>query len=234
MNILICDDMREEADKLVKILRDCGGKFNVTAFYNAPAALLHIRSGAVVDCCFLDIVMPEMSGVALAEALRKDGFKGELVFLSTSREYGPESYAVKAFGYLLKPPTREAVRDVLSDIENTRLSGKRGGIFVKSSSVTKFILFSDISHVEVIGRYVYFRLINETEIESHATFAEIAPRLLIDARFGRCHRSFIINMDYIEAVAGNEITMRDGAKVPITRSYSAIKEELLRRILSDE
>ena len=120
MNVLVCDDIKSEADKLAEMLKNRGFDVNISVFYNAQDTLSYIRSGAVVDVCFLDIVMPDMSGVELAHTLRQDGYTGFIVFLSASKDYGPESYKVKAFNYLLKPISISDIREILRELSDAQ------------------------------------------------------------------------------------------------------------------
>lgn len=236
MNILICDDIAAETKKLMELLDGSGADISAVAFQNSHDALDYFRSGVSVDCCFLDIVMPEMDGIELARELREAGFKGEIIFLSTSHEYGPETYTVDAFSYLLKPPTRESVGEVLRKLENarSRKDDDRDGITVNTKSFVRFILFRDISYAEVIKHKVYFRLVDGDEVDMYATFSEIAPQLLRNTRFVQCHNSFIVNMDAISAIDGKEIIMRNKARVPVSKSFSDIKSKYLDRITGGE
>lgn len=232
MNILICDDMKAETDKLARLLRGLGAE--PVIFNNAYDVLDYIHTGAAVDVCFFDIIIPEMSGVKLAEQLRADGYTGEIIFLSTSNDYAAQSYNVKAFYYLLKPPTVESVRSVLNELENLRKKSDRAGIIVNVSNVAQSLLFRDISHVEVINHYVYFHLTNGREIGLYATFGEITAQLLSDRRFVQCHRSFLVNMDEVAAAAEREFTMRCGKKIPISRNYPGVKQKYMQRIFGGD
>ncbi|MCL2604490.1 MAG: LytTR family DNA-binding domain-containing protein [Defluviitaleaceae bacterium] len=226
MYILICDDMIAEADKLEGLLNDSGFEINTAVFTDANDALEHIRSGAPVDVCFLDIVMPEMSGVELAEALRAEKYPGEIVFLTTSNEYAAESYQVKAFSYLIKPPDSDGVYKILSELEQAKKDDDTVGIIVKTAGSKRLVLFRDISHVEVMGNNIHFRLTDGTELVTRATFAETALALLADKRFIQCHRSYIVNISDINRVQGSEdFITQNGARVPISRNYpNAVKQ----------
>lgn len=231
MNILICDDMLTEANALSTMIADSGFEINTIVFDNAGNALNYLRSDAVIDVCFLDIIMPETSGIALAEALRSDGFKGEIVFLSTSRDYGPEAFGVKAFNYLLKPPTPESVCNVLRELDEAQRHVDTNGILVKISDESRFVLFRDISHVEVIRNSVCYRLMDGSELETRITFADVASQLLTDKRFIQCHRSYIVNMNAVTVMRGSDLIMRHGAIVPISRSYPDAKEKYIKYVL---
>ena len=109
MYILICDDMHDDGFKLEQAIKVSGIGAKCCYFDKGSDALSYIKTGAKVDVCFLDIVMPEMSGIELARQIRKmetdKGMKAHaIVFLTTSNEFASESFEVKAFTYLLKPP----------------------------------------------------------------------------------------------------------------------------------
>jgi DNA-binding LytR/AlgR family response regulator len=120
LNILICDDSLEDANELNRLLHNSNSQLHSVVFYNSYDALNHAATGAEIDVCILDIIMPKMDGIKLAKELRSGGFRGEIVFLSSSREFAPESYEVKAFSYLLKPPTCESVNSILEQLEHAR------------------------------------------------------------------------------------------------------------------
>lgn len=234
MNILICDDMHSETQKISRLMKDSGFDVTITILHNGEDVLRHIHSGAVVDACFLDIVMPKMSGVTLAEKLRAEGFVGEIVFLTRTNEYAAESYAVEAFSYLIKPPTPESIRNILRKLENARTNNDTGGILVRGVGLVRYLLFRDISHIEVIQHKVYFRLIDGDVVEANATFSEIAPQLLQDRRFIQCYRSFVINMNAVSAIEGRDIIMQCGARIPISKSYPDVKKQYLQWLFGGE
>ena len=211
--------MPDEVSLLNNLLVDSGLKMNINIFTTPFDALDFIKAGAEVDCCFLDIIMPEMGGIELAENMRQNGYTGEIVFLSMSKEYGPESYAVKAFSYLLKPPTTESVLKIFDELEHAKNKKDTKSIIVKSGGHTKVILHCNISHVEVLNHRVYFRLTDGSEVISSVTFSEIASQLLLDPRFIQCHRSYIINMQAIEGISASEAIMFGGKRISVARTY---------------
>lgn len=223
MNILICDDLQSEAAELNCLLQASGFSVHTTQFYQAMDVLHFIRTGAVVDCCFLDIVMPEMDGIALAAALRQEGYTGKLVFLSTSKDYGPETYTVDAFSYLLKPPAAESVRTILEKLKQAKKNDDRAEITVQATGATRVILHREISCVEVILHKLYFYMIDGSEICINATFSEIAEQLLRDTRFVQCHRSYVVNMQDIAEISEREIVTHSGKRIPVPRTYRDIR-----------
>jgi len=90
----------------------------------------------------------------------------------------------------------------------------------------RFVLFRDISHVEVIANNLYFRLTDGAELEMRATLTDVALKLLADKRFIQCHRSYIVNLNDVACVQGSKVfMMRNGMRVPISRNHpDAVKQ----------
>jgi len=228
MNILICDDMKEEADKLVALIAKSGFEAQTAVFTRPSQALDHFRSGADIDACFLDIIMPEMDGIKLAEKLRENNFAKDIVFLTTSNDFASQSYQVQAFDYLLKPLTSEKVSNVMGKLKKSQENADKAGLSVVTQSTTRFVLFRDISHVEVIRHIVYIKLLDKSIIKMYAVFGKIEEQFLADSRFAKCHRSYIVNLNEIKAMVNNELTMKNGSKIPISRSYSQVKDKIVK------
>ncbi|MCL2801081.1 MAG: LytTR family DNA-binding domain-containing protein [Treponema sp.] len=228
MNVLVCDDLKDDADKIAAIIKASPLNVKAVSFSSASEVLNYFKSGAAVDACFLDIVMPETNGVTLAEKLRESGYKGEIVFITTSNDYACESYRVNAFDYLLKPAAPKAVENVLETLKETKNKIDNKGLTVKTKAAAKFIKFCDISYAEADGHSVHIRKKDGENIKTYSTFTEITQKLLEDKRFVQSHRSFILNMSDIETVKSREITMRSGSRVPISRGFSQVKNEMLK------
>lgn len=233
MNVLICDDQQSEANRLSTLLmaEQCaenGFDIKTVQFTAGQALLDHIRCGAHADVCFLDIFMPEMNGIQLAECLRSQGFRGEIVFLTTSNDFAHQSYQVNAFDYLLKPPTPQSIRRIVQALEEKFKTADKKGLHITTQGAVNFILYRNISHIEVLDHIVYIRLINNDEIKVYTTFSEIARQLLSDSRFIQCHRSYIVNMSDIEVVTEGQVIMQNGAKIPISRGFSPVKKEMIK------
>ena len=234
MNILICDDIHDDALNLEKAVKATGFEGNVICVENGKDAIACILSGAKIDLCFLDILMPEMDGVKLAKRLRESQYKGEIVFLTTTKEHAFESYEVRAFDYLLKPPNAKTIAQILRRIADTQKNTDAAGIPVVTRTLTRFLFFHEISFIEVIGKKVYFRLLNGSEIEINATFSEFLPKVLADKRFAQCHRSYVVNMDAVSYIQGREIFFRCGKKAPISRSNAEFDKQYIKWVFGKE
>ncbi len=112
IEIALCDDNTEDIEvlgALAKRFADGHSEFPIrlSAFTSAAELLEHMESTGGFDLYILDVMMPEMSGIQLAEVLRSRGEHAEIVFLTVSRDYAVDAFSVYACGYLLKPVSKE-------------------------------------------------------------------------------------------------------------------------------
>jgi len=235
MNILICDDMQDDAEKLVKAVKQADdSKVNCIHFDNGEEALSYLQTGAKIDVCFLDIIMPQMKGTELAFNIRKMNADMAIVFLTASNEYAAEAFDVGAFHYLLKPPDVNKVKNILKNIDEARKSADTAGIQISTRNINRFLLFKEISFIEVIQNKVYFRLLDGNEIAVYFTLTEIMPQLKADGRFAQCHRSYVVNMDAILQICSSEIFLRCGRKAPISKNYKGFCDFYLKRAMGSD
>jgi DNA-binding LytR/AlgR family response regulator len=227
MNILICDDIKKDADKFAAMVAQSGFEAQTAVFTRPSQTLDYICSNADIDACFLDIIMPEMNGIKLAEKLRENNFTKDIVFITTSNDFASQSYQVKAFDYLLKPLTLEKVRNVMGKLKKSQENADKAGLSVVTKEATRFVLFRDISHVEVIRHIIYIELLDKSIIKMYAAFSRIEKQFLEDNRFAKCHRSYIVNLNEIMTMGKKELTMKNGSKIPISRSYSQVKDKIV-------
>jgi len=230
MNVLICDDMHDEGLELA--IMSSGIRVNCHYFDRPSDALSHIKTGARVDVCFLGIIMLEMNGIELARQIRKMELEKkadarEIVFVSASNEYAVESFEVKAFSYLLKPPAPEKVKNVLQEITDIKKAKDVAGITLSTKTMVKFLYFRDITFIEVINNKVYFHLIDGSVIAVNSTLGALLPKIMEDRRFGQCHRSFVVNMNVAKIIQDNIVTMLSGEQIPISRKYAGFRNEYI-------
>ena len=236
INVLICDDVQDDGIGLELAIKAAGVGANCRRFEKGADALSHFKAGSKVDACFLDIVMPEMNGVELARQIRKTEAGGEtmceIVFLSSSNEFASESFEVRAFSYLLKPPDPQKVANVLREIIAGKKAADVSGIPVSTKTLTKFLYFREVSFIEVINYKVYFHLVDGSEIALVSTLGAILPRILEDKRFAQCHRSFVVNMNDVNKIRDNSVLMYSGKQIPISRTYAGFCDKYIEYILA--
>lgn len=221
-----------EAKALSELIEQYDSGMRVHSFSKAADVFEYISSGGIADICFLDILMPETSGIDLAEKLRAFGYCNEIVFLTSSNHYAAESYAVDAFSYLLKPPSLESVKDIFSRLRDKDKS-KEKGFLVRSKEGARFVRFCDISYFEAYQRKTLIRLVDKQEVLSNKIFSETSSILLSEPNFIQCHRSYIVNMEQIQKVLLQDIIMQDGTMIPLSKNFAEAKKKYFDWLLNN-
>jgi DNA-binding LytR/AlgR family response regulator len=206
-------------------------------FQDAFEALDYLQKEAV-DLIFLDIKMPDISGLEFLKVLSNPPL---VIFTTAYAEHAVQSYDFDAIDYLLKPfalsrflkactKANEVlkIRGVATEGENRRQSVPLGeptpaaleSIFVKNSYEQVRVMLDDILYLEAGGNYVVF-VTRQQKIASRMTMSE-AEKLLPQERFVRIHRSYIVAKDKIERFDRYEVCIQNQL-IPIGANYSTLQ-----------
>lgn len=171
-----------------------------------------------VDLLFLDIKMPDISGIEMLNSLAK---KPLVIFTTAYSEHAVESFELDAIDYLLKPFSLSRFLKACNKANEihtlrTNLGDTKDYLFLKSGYEQVRIKFDDIYYLEATGNYVNFVLKNET-ILSRMTFNEVEG-LLPEGNFIRIHRSFIVAVNKIDKVERHQLSA-NGFVLPVGGSY---------------
>jgi len=191
--------------------------------YENPLDALEVLSGnQPPDIAFLDIDMPELSGLALADLAGSDV---HIVFISAHEQYSLAAFGVNASGYLLKPFSFEnflkTVQNVSSRMAKVKIPVPADPFFFKTSIKGKYIrIMSDqIIYIEAMLNYVkIYTTSSETPKVIYLSLKE-AETKLEGTHLVRVNRSFVINTIFLELVDGNSLTMSNGKKIGLGPSY---------------
>jgi two-component system LytT family response regulator len=173
----------------------------VKSFTNPMEALQYVNDNAI-DLIFVDIKMPDISGLDLVQALKKK--ECLVIFTTAHSEYALKSYDVQALDYLLKPfDFSRFLRAVTRALEvlSMRDDLHQDFFFVNTGYQQRKISINDISHLEGDGNYVTYHVNNE-KIMVRSTIKE-ALKLLPPRLFIQIHRSFIISLRKLDRIQDN-------------------------------
>lgn len=216
MRIAICDDQKNERQKMIEALHSVIDHFSTDEFDNG-SSLLEGHAKNPYDLIILDILMPEMNGIDTAASLRKNDIKTPIIFLSTSGEFGVQSYRVLAFDYLLKPINREQLKGCMKRLFS-QTAKKKQSITITYEGTEIDILLSNIQCLESNLRKVVFTLSENKEIEIVGKLTDFEP-LLLEHGFCRCHKSYLVNIEHIDRVDDDMFYLTSGKAVKISRAY---------------
>lgn len=221
MKIAVCDDDAYYREQILKITMNYASnnkakKITVNAFTHAEQLLEYVYKNGGFDIYMLDIVMPGMSGIELGRQLRKDGYDGKIIYLTTSDEYAIDSYSVDAFNYILKPWKDEHFLSTFERAVNSISDRKEKYILVKTRESSVKITLDIIMYAELSKRCVVYHLTNGRTVESttlRTNFAEAMQPLVSDSRFVFCGASMVVNMHHITAVESEALIFNNDAKL---------------------
>ena len=216
MRIAICDDQKNERQKMIEALGSVIDHFSTNEFDNG-SALLESHAKHPYDLIILDILMPEMNGIDTAASLRKSDTKTPIIFLSTSKEFGVQSYRVLAFDYLLKPIDREQLRGCMKRLFS-QTAKKKHSVTITYEGAEIDILLSNIQCLESNLRKVIFTLPENREIKIVGKLTDFEP-FLLEHGFCRCHKSYLVNIEHIDRIDDDMFYLTGGKAVKISRAY---------------
>lgn len=232
MRIAVCDDDERERICLSRMIHEYqlsrGINLDCFYFHNGTDFLCDGKAGKY-DLVLLDILMPGVNGIRIAEELREADRNVKIIFISSSPEFAVESYGVGAYHYLLKPLDTDLFFRLL-DRARSELSIEEGqGFVLKSREGVVGISYLRLEYVEVINKTVVFHLADGTAYETAAALADFEEMLLSRREFVKVHRSYMVNLSYVQEVSANGIVTRSGHKIPVSRQRrSRIREAYIR------
>ncbi len=224
MNCIIIDD-----DKLsTKIIQEFVEKTDdltlAGQFNSAVSAINYLSKQAIesVDLIFLDIEMPEMSGIDFLKSLDK---LPQVIVYSSKEKYAIDSYEYNVTDYLLKPVQYgrfiKAIKRARERFEEKEtVTRQNNEIFVKNNSSLVRVKYDDILWIEALENYVVLNTFKD-KFTIHFTMKAISEKMPQE-RYVRVHRSFIVNINKIKVIEDNSVIINyeGGSKViPIGKSY---------------
>lgn len=231
MKIGICDDDNQELLHISRLMDEyssCSSaeeEIDFHSFGSSIELISQIEAGKHFDVFLLDIMMPNINGIELAAEIRNKNHVAKIIFLTSSPEFAVDSYSVGAFNYLLKPIQKDKLFPVLEKASNEVCSHLKQSIVVKTQTCLTKIFIHEVVFVEVIGRTVYFHRKNGEVLESTSTISQAEAVLLIDKRFVKPHRSYIVNLDHIKNLSQDGLIMTSNHFIPVSRNvFKEVKQ----------
>lgn len=227
LSVAICDDEVLDrcnmAKEIKEILEGTGIPFIVQQFSSGRELLNAIEN---FDIVFLDIMMCGINGMKTAQLLRDKAFDKILVFVSGSREYVFEAYDVEAFQYLVKPVDHLKLERVLQRAVKKLESDPQEFMMIHQDRRKKKLYLRDIYYFEIKGRVVSVH-----SVEGCFDYYEQMGTLEEELKgkgFFRCHKSFLVNLKYVDSYNRQEILLDTGEKIAVAkRRYEAFCQEIM-------
>lgn len=165
-----------------------------------------------------------MSGIALAQQVRRMGIQAPIIFLTTSREHALEAFGVGAVGYLVKPFEREAFFKALDSVTAGCAVERRRNILLKTGGEVRSVAVRDILYCKAHKNNQQIQLADGETIQVRMTGSELFSLLAPSGHFVRCGIACLLNLAKIRRLNPKTALMTDGAEISIPRgAYTELK-----------
>lgn len=235
INYLIIDDEPLAHDLIIKFAKDIPYLQLKKQCYNALEGLDYL-STQEVDLIFLDLNMPKLKGFDFLRSLRHPP---QVIVTTAYQEHALEGFELNVTDYLLKPfsferfvaavhkvrAARKKQTAVTTSIETTIQTTGVERIFIKSDKKYHQIRLADILYIEAYGNYTKVYLSDQMLLNHNSISAMLT--VLPSANFRRIHKSFIVALDKIEAVEGNQLLIAE-QKVPVGQTYRSAIAKIIK------
>lgn len=195
--------------------------------YTRPsAALQHIVENKP-DLLFLDINMPNITGIDLYKSISFEN-KIPVIFTTALTEYAVEGFNLDAVDYLLKPYTFERFQQAIEKAKKSILSHDTSPqyFWVRADYILHKITFSDILYIEGLDDYTKIHLDNTKTIVARLTLKKLMDKLPKND-FLRVHKSFIVAIKHIESVRNKTLILRS-TEIPVGKTYVSYLAKTLK------
>lgn len=217
LHIAVCDDETADRAKIIaqteEILQGEALACSISSYGSGSELLGAIRNGKTYHILLLDVIMGELSGMDLAAALRKLGDSTAIIFISSNQEMALRGYEVSAARYLAKPVQAELLREAILYCYRTYCERKE--IVLPTGRGQCRIALSDIVYAEAMERVT--KLVLKDRSENLNMKFSVLSGLLSGHQFMLCHRSYLVNLDYVGYVRSRELELATGEILPVSK-----------------
>lgn len=228
----ICDDDRSVLNEVQGFLdrycRERNCEITCIPFLSPIDLIAEIERGIRFDVLFLDILMPGQNGINTAAEIRGYDRHIKIIFLTSSAEFAVQSYTVDAYFYQLKPLRWEAFLRVMDSVLERCGQEREDSLILRCDGVLTRLELKRLEFCEVIHRTLLFHLASGKVLESTGSLDDLSRQLEPYGCFLRIHRSYLVNLDYVQNISYRAVTMTCLTEIPIPRGkYGDIKDAFL-------
>ena len=232
IKIAFCDDdsaVLSDLHELLALYRAEKNKEIDDYTFHSPLDLIaEIERGTRFDILFLDVLMPGENGIDVAAEIRNYDKNAKIIFLTSSSEFAVQSYTVNAFYYQLKPICEETFTRLMDAVLSQCEMEQSSSLILHCKTGITRIKPTQLEYCEVIHRTLFIHLTSGKVLECIGSLDELGRQLIPYGSFLRPHRSYLVNLEYIQNLSYRAITMSCLAEIPIPRGkYNEIKNAFL-------
>ena len=224
-NIVLCDDNPQVTKGLRSWVLAQFPQTRVFSFSSAKDLEAAVGRGLRADIAVLDILLGQDDGIAVAKRIFPSAAQTQVIFITGYVEYCSSVYETEHIYFLLKPIQEAGFRRAMEKAVQALESAQKRTLLVKTKTVVRRVPFSSIRYLESQGRKVILHCL-EGPVECYATLSALEEQL--PQSFVSCHKSFLVNLDFVERMEARQFLLGEDLRVPISQ---ARKSQARRRFL---
>lgn len=247
MKIAICDDDKLMCKKLVRLLNTYAilNKRKITiGVYDDGLKLIKVSNE--YDLIFLDVVMPSINGLEVGSRIREENINTQIIFVTTHKSYMHQAFSVRAFGYVIKPFKIEDIFNELNsfvkymDSKKDEKNIKDINLLIENENIITFNINKKEISINIDDIY-YFEYTRNNGVKIVTLTDELYVRLsmkkILDMlqgyNFYSTHKSFIVNLLYINSIKDYDLVMENEVLIPIAQKKLKEFKSLYNRYLRE-
>lgn len=216
--VVICEDedihRKILSDYVKKIFKEINEEIDLMEFESGDEILSSDIEFKSVDIFLLDIQMDGIDGMELAKNIRSKSDSSEIIFITSLINYIQDGYIVRAYRYLLKPPEYEELKKHLFSCISDIRSRRENYIIIENKGIIHKVPIKDIMYIDVIKKDL--SIYTQENIYHSKNSLDRMEKELEKYNFYRCHKSYLVNLEYIDTIKGNTVFIGD-YQIPVSK-----------------
>ena len=230
IRLAICDDEKKILEDMSRKVRTAIDGAEVSLYSNGMTLLEDIkRKEEGFDILLLDIDMPEISGLEIAETIQHSEKKPLIIFVTSHDELVYDSLQLHPFGFVRKSYLDKELSRVLEDAIR-EISSKEKNFYFHTAEGDIRLSLKDILYFEAQGNYI--RVVTGSEEYRFRETMQALEMALSTDGFVRTHKGFLVNSEAVKIINSDKLILDDKTEIPVGRSYQeTAKRSLMRGML---
>ncbi len=224
LNICLCDDdvniLNYYSNRITELLEENNYAFRIETYTSGESLIFELEENPNrFNIIIIDIIMKNINGIETTKILRKYGYNGVIIFLTSSKEYALESFSVEPLNYILKDDSDNRFNKVFLKAANEVYKISNKSVVISCKPQSKVINLDTITYMESLNKKVILHKISGESEEINCIFKDIYEKVK-EYGFIRCHKSYIVNVKYVQSFNKLECRLQKDIIIPIGRKYS--------------
>ena len=235
LNICLCDDDINVLNYYTNKINELSEKNNyacrIETFKSGESLIFELEDNPNrFNIIIIDIIMKRINGIETTKILRKYGYAGVIIFLTSSKEFALDSFKVEALNYILKNESDDRFNKIFLKAVEQVYKNSNKNIIISAKPQSKVINLDNIVYMESLNKKVILHKVSGDLEEVNCVFKDIYEKVK-EYGFIRCHKSYIVNIKYVQTFNKLECKLQKDVIIPIGRKYS---KDFRRMFLENE